>query len=477
MKTTNPFPRSLVFFRGRDLEPATRGHIFQLRQSLLWLCLLTIWLAAASLSLAQEPRESKAEEPKAEEPADKAPRSEPGSVMPPEGESQGDTWGYAKEDEGEIGADTAEEAPTAAENHARTEVVKARLIQPSGHRYVKEVARVHQGVGRPEWSRQGDWVAFDKITDRGFRGLHVGTLTGGLDRCLTCDSWDLRKSHVLAPTWHPSGKMLVAMVQGPAKRLDLDTWRLAGPDRALHSELWAFTRDGRDAWQMTQVVGQGGAVIDPHFSHEGNRLAWAQRVDTTTGGRWGSWQVRVAEFKIKRGLPRLGKVQNLDALPWNGFVSVHGFTDDDKGLWLTVTPAPGRNNGEGRRGFMTGRFDLESRTFNPLPTTGNWDASPSNIPRSQRRVWVSDRSIDRPRRAALPWRGDLWLASESGRRQERLTYFNDPSSDHYLGEAWIADTSWSPDGTEILLHVLSPDDSGEIREFLYRVVLDPAIGR
>ncbi len=472
MRTTNPYLPSPTVSQGLDTESATQSRILPSRWVLLGLCLLIAWLGTSGASLAQEQKE-----PEPAEPADRASRSEPTSVMPPEGKGDGDTWGYTRDGETEDASDTAGQERETTGNEARAEVVKARLIQPSGHRYVKEVARVHKGVGRPEWSRQGDWVAFDKDTERGFRGLHVGTLTGGLDQCLTCDSWDLRHSHVLAPTWHPSGKVLVAMVQGPAKRLDLDTWKLAGPDRALHSELWAFTRDGRDAWQMTQVVGQGGAVLDPHFSHEGNRLAWAQRVDTTTGGRWGSWQVRVAEFKIKRGLPRLGKVQTLDALPWPGFLSVHGFTDDDKGLWLTVTPAPGRNREEGRRGFSIGRFDLETRTFEPLATTGSWDSSPSGIPRSQRRVWVSDRGIERPRSPQLPWRGDLWLASESGRRQERLTYFNDPKSDHYLGEAWIADTSWSPDGTEILLHVLSPDASGTIGEFLYRVALDPAIAR
>ena len=454
--------------------PSTQARVLRTFRHLFCLGLLTAF-AGTPASLAQAPVEPEPKQPSSQ--------SEPTSVVPPEGESAGDSWGYTRENEPGTSEDSPAQDATEPERQERTEVVKARLVQPSGHRFVKEVSRVHRDVGRMEWSRQGEWAAFDKTTERGFRGLHVGTLTGGLDRCLTCESWDLRHSHVLAPTWHPSGRMLIAMVQGPAKRLDLDVWDLAGPDRGLHSELWAFTRDGRDAWQITQVVSQGGAVIDPHFSHEGSRLAWAQRVDTTVGGRWGSWQVRVGEFKIKKGLPRLGKVQEIDALPWPGFVSVHGFTDDDKGLWLTATPAPGRRGQEeqvgqeGRRGFLTGRFDLETRTFEPLPTTGNWDALPSGIPRSNRRVWVSDRSIDRPRDAKLPWRGDLWLASDSGRRQERLTYFNDPKSNHYLGEAWIADTSWSPDGEDILLHVLSPDATGAITESLYRVVLDPEIGR
>lgn len=398
--------------------------------------------------------------------------AEPGSVIPPSG--PGDTWGYDTDHGAAPGprADpTADGEAEATDSARRPEIAKARLITATGHRLVKDVIRLRRDVGRFELSRQGDLIAFDKVTDRGFRGLYVGHASAASERCLSCDSWDLRKSHVLSPTWHPSGRWLVALVQGPAAKLKLDNWRLAGPERGLHSELWAFSADGRDIWQLTQAVPQGGAALDAHFSQEGDRLAWARRVDTTVGGRWGSWEVRVADFEIKRGVPRMTRPRDYKALPWPGAVILHGFTDDDKGLWMTVSPAPG--SASERRGFTVGTFDLETERFTPLPAPGQWDALPSGIPRSERRVWVSDRGIERPRAPRLPWRGDLWLSSASGRRQERLTYFNDPQSDHYLGEAWIADTSWLSDGGAVLLQVLSPDDAGNVVEYLYRVNFKP----
>ena len=411
-----------------------------------------------------------------------------GAVVPPEDPGGGDSVGYDVETEtAKSGGDT---------EAARPEVARARLVDGSdrpGHRAVKEIRRLRQGVGRIEWSSQGEQLAFDRAADTGFRALFVGNALAGTERCLSCGYWDLRKSHVLAPTWHPSGRMTVAMVQGPAAKLGMETWTLAGPDRGLHSELWAFPADGGDPWQLTNVVPQGGAVMDPHFSYEGDRLAWTRRVDTTVGGRWGSWEVRVADFQIKRGVPRLKNIRELDVLPWPGWVAVHGFTEDDKGLWLTVSPTPGSADKGGRRGLMSGRYDFESGRFTPLPGAGDWDVLPSSVPRDERRVWVSDRGIERPRAPRLPWRGDLWLASESGRRQERLTFFNDPSSDHYLGEAWIADTTWSPDGEHLLVQVLAPDETkadeatgggeGErgrrgvspaVVEYLYEIRLDPA---
>ena len=405
--------------------------------------------------------------------------------MPPENPEGGDSAGYEAGDGAETNANDATE-------RARPEVARARLVDGPGHRAVREIRRIRPDVGRIEWARQGTQLAFDKTTNLGFRGLYVGHALEGTERCLTCETWEFRKSHVMSPTWHPSGRMLVVMVQGPADKLGMDTWTLAGPDRGLHSELWAIPSDGRDAWQLTKVVPQGGAIMDPHFSFEGDRLAWTRRIDTTVGGRWGSWEVQVAEFQIKRGVPRIKKIRRHKAIPWPGWVAVHGFTEDDQGLWLTLSPAPGTASKGGRQGLMVGRYDLQTETFTPLPGTGNWDVLPSGVPRDARRVWVSDRGIDRPRGPRLPWRGDLWLASESGRRQERLTYFNDPTSDHFLGEAWIADTTWSPDGDRILLQVLVPDESAgteadeptarrkkrgvsrPVVEYLYEVRLDPS---
>ena len=447
--------------------------------------LATVFLAPPhAFASSQDPSEreapSNAQDPEqAQGPEDQEPqrKQESGAVTPPEPLGQGDSVGYDSTDAESADDTSMDDNASESSERSRPEIAQARLIDKVGHRSVISVTRLGKDVGRIDWSRQGDWLAFDKVTDRGFRGLYVGNALGRTERCLTCESWDLRKAHVLAPTWHPSGKMIVAMVQKSAARLKLDTWQLASPERGLHPELWAFTADGRDAWALTQVVPQGGTVSDPHFSFEGNRLAWTQRVDTTVGGRWGSWEVRIADFKIKRGLPRLGKIQRIRALPWPGWVTIHGFTEDDQGLLLTVTPAPGTARKGGRKGFSTGIYRFDTKRFTPLPAPGNWDAFPSQIPRSERRVWVSDRGIERPRTPRLPWRGDLWLASESGRRQERLTYFNDPSSDHFLGEAWIADTTWSPDGEHLLLQVLSPDESGTLIEYLYDLKLDPTIGR
>ena len=57
----------------------------------------------------------------------------------------------------------------------------------------------------------------------------------------------------------------------------MDAAQLATPIRGVHSELWVIHRDGRSAWQLTRGQQRGAAVLDPHFSYEGNRLVWSER--------------------------------------------------------------------------------------------------------------------------------------------------------------------------------------------------------
>ena len=47
----------------------------------------------------------------------------------------------------------------------------------------------------------------------------------------------------------------------------------------------------------------------------------------------------------------------------------------------------------------------------------------------------------------------MWDQKTGG--QERLTFFNDPDSDHTLGHALIDDLSWSPEGDRLAIHVVS----------------------
>lgn len=367
------------------------------------------------------------------------------------------------------GGDGAESTPPPP-----VEIVKAQIKGAPGNRHVRGIRPLRRGGGRVDWSQQGDWIAFDEADERGVYEIRLMNIQTGAERCLTCDVYDLRKIHSLSPVWHPSGDYLVFQVQDLPRRMRLDAVKLATPHRGLHGDLWAISRDGRDAWQLTKISDNGGAVVDPHFSYEADRLVWSERVESVRG-RWGLWAVQVADFKIKRGLPRLGKVKTyLDGLP-QGFVLAAGFTANDRGLLMSASDV----------GRDILRLDLETGETERLVATREYrDDLPALAPRGDRIVWVSDRGIEPTGEERLPYRGDLWFMSQLERLQERLTFFNDPDWEHARGETLIDDIACSPEGDRLLIHLVSfaPDeiaveDETPVDEAIYLVELDDSFLR
>lgn len=361
------------------------------------------------------------------------------------------------------------------------ERVQATLAGPPGHRDVREIRRLVADGGRFDWSRQGSEIAFDRPDDRGFYRLYTYGVETGSERCVTCDRYELRKSHVLDPVWHPSGDHLVVQVQDSARRLGMGPARLATPLRGVHSELWVVHRDGKSAWQLTQGKDRGLAVLDPHFSWEGDRLVWSER-QSSVERPWGAWVLRVGRLKIKRGVPRLKEIERFEVrgLP-PGFVGVNEFTPDDRGVLIAASRD--RDRGRGRDIF---RFHLEDRRIEPLTTTPDlWNDRPALSPRGDVLVWASDRGLPRRIGQGLPYRGDLWMKIEREGREERLTFFNNRRSEHYLGDALIDDIAWSPRGDLIALHVVYleegavPDEEGElpVEQAIYLLTLDPSYRR
>ena len=348
-----------------------------------------------------------------------------------------------------------------------------------GHRYVRGIERVRKNTGRIDWSLQGDWIAFDAKGSDELYDLYVGKADGSKERCLTCENFDFRKVNVLNPVWHPSGNLLVVQVQENARKLKLNPAQLATPFQGLHSDLWVISADGRFSFQITKIREQGGAVLDPFFSFEADRLIWSERI-TNKNEPWGDWGVRVVGFKYKRGVPRLGAIKTYPSGGWRGYRAASALAPNDRSILVTAS-LPAASFEQGLDIFQV---SLEDGTLEPLTQAPDLrDEKAQYSPKSDHIVWASNRGIDRPKSGAVPWRTDLWIMPAEvnpglRRSQERLTYFNHPDADEYLGEALISDYAWSPAGDELLLHVVYRRPGGEdVEEALYKVSLAPSFRR
>ncbi len=350
--------------------------------------------------------------------------------------------------------------PAAAQAPPEDAVPPGRAVEITpGHHAVRELRLVKAGGGRVEAARQGDELAFDMAGADGLYDIYLMRLEAGVESCLTCENYEFRRVNALSPTWHPSGKYLIITVQTNAKKRQLDPLRLTSPLRGMGAELWAIARDGRDYFQITRLGERGSAVLDPHFSYEGDLLVWSERL-TNRQPPWGEWGLRVVDFKIKRGLPRVGQGRVYSSGIGAGLVVAHGFTPDDRGLFASAV-----SGGLLQPDLL--RIDLESGAAERLSVAPDQsDRLVVAVPQGDDLVWVSTRNLGEPR-SGWPEKNELWLRSAGGHLQERLTFFNDPRSALPLEDAMIDDLSWMADGERLLLHVVSRGPGGEPQEGLY----------
>lgn len=351
-------------------------------------------------------------------------------------------------------AEEAAREAAAGETPQAIERLQARTVGDPASPAILSIERLAAGA-RPEISRQGDLVAYDRPGEGRFRALYTSRLDGSQERCLTCSLPELQKVSAMAPTWHPRGELLVVVGQGSAERLGLGEAELAGPARGLHSELWAVSSDGRFGWQLTRSGSQGRAVGDPSFSHEGGLLAWSER-ESSEPGPLGKWVVQVGELKLSGGVPRLGKVDTFDVSPFGRYVHVAGFTPDDRGLLLVASRADGSR--------AIGRYDLATQKFELLGGENDDVALVAELPQSQWSLWITG--------------GEVWLASPSGRGRERLTTFNEAASRYYLGRADLRELAAGPDGKTLVVDLFAARDGRPPAQGLYLVRFDLArLGR
>jgi Tol biopolymer transport system component len=323
--------------------------------------------------------------------------------------------------------------------------------------------------GRVDWAPRGDWIAYDRVDPEGYSRLYVARPDGRERRCLTCQPLEFRRRHTGNPTWHPSGRYLVFEVEKPFRRAGAPEAFLRVPGRNLGSDLWAISFDGRTFFRLTgDAEGGSNRVHSPRFSHEGDRLVWAERV--AGGSGWGEWELRVAEIGDRRGVPRLGKVRQHSISRDHRFLEPYGFTTDDRGLLLAANRPPNGpeagldlfllrlDGGEATR--LTGDGSRFNR-FARLAPNGRW------------LVWATDRELGRRPGAAVAL--ELWMMRDDGGEARRLTRFSDVFAGDYTGPVAVRSAAWSPEGDRLL--VLAAPVEGSTSGSLYQLVLDRAYGR
>ena len=179
-------------------------------------------------------------------------------------------------------------------------------ITPPAKAPVKHLKLFVEEGGRVDWYKGNahELITFDAMSNDLLKYSEVYTIKpdGSGKQCVTCNS-DIPKGFVGQPAWHPDGEHLVIQVEN----LNSKHRGMEHVSFGINNDLWIIKEDGSGAKRIW-TTDLNHAALHPHFSHDGTKLIFAERIPTgviipgigelTPGGEnfWNGWQIRIADF-------------------------------------------------------------------------------------------------------------------------------------------------------------------------------------
>lgn len=331
-----------------------------------------------------------------------------------------------------------------------TQAPTIEIDVPSGKRMAGISVLTNDG-GHLSWSKKLNKIAFDRLGRDGYFDLWVMNPDGTGQKNLTADHPLLPNRHIGQPAWHPAGQLIVIQAQKAHVPRYADT--RCTPGAGALNDLWIITADGKRAWKIHEVSGEvskdAGGVLHPHFSHDGTKLFWAERL-RSNGRPFGEWILRIADFRFDqyRG-PQLGEIRDYNPGGRSSFFESHNFSPDDHHVLFT--------------GTQDGPLEIYEMTVNSGEsrrlthhTQRVWDEHAHYSPDGQQIVWMSSKNL---RFEVKPFnlQTDFWKMDRNGAHKQRLTWFHAPNHPHFLDRefAVAADFDWSPDGSQLAALVIT----------------------
>jgi Tol biopolymer transport system component len=259
--------------------------------------------------------------------------------------------------------------------------------QPAPPRREPAVARIttlKESGGRLDWSPK-NVIAFDQLGADSYFDVFTMNPDGSNERCLTCNRPELPNRHMGNPAWHPSGDYIVFQVQKADAPVNPILDYFANPGAGVNNDLWVMDSGATRFWRLTNVELFNGGVLHPHFSTQGDKLLWSQRV-SAQGGPTGEWSLKVADFRISSGTPRIENIRTFQPGVQHRFYESHGFTPDGRKILFSGNLEAGQSESGGD--IYT--LDLDSGALTNLTNTpADWDEHAQISPRGGWIAWMS----------------------------------------------------------------------------------------
>lgn len=319
-----------------------------------------------------------------------------------------------------------------------------------------------------DWLHQENLIATARPLFDGYYDLLIFSMDDpDKETYLTHNAIGAPQKHNGNPAWHPSGNYLVFTAENEDVDSEFDFY--AVPGRGVNCNLWLANREGTTFWQLTfyetAYFGDAQGVIHPQFSHDGEKLLWAERVMGAGDTMWGRWALKVARFVDDGDNPRLEDIRTFTPGAQNAFYEGHSFSHDGRSVLFSGN----LESGQKETGLDIYEMDLESGGCTRLTSSfSDWDEHSHWSPDGEKIAWMSSTPLDVEYPEDMgphDWRyylaTELWLMNADGSGKQRLTFFNQPGHSHQRAERTVvSDSTWGPDGESLLLLLANADGTG-----------------
>jgi Tol biopolymer transport system component len=326
---------------------------------------------------------------------------------------------------------------------------------------IKSIYIIKENGGNVDWCYKNNKIAFGKLGDDGYFDVWLMNPDGSNEECITCDHKDLPNKHIGNAAWHPSGEYLVIQVEKAIVPEQFDN--KATPGAGVLNDLYVITKGGGKVWELYKVnetIGNDSSgVLHPHFSHDGKKLAWAERIKDNDR-TFGEWAIKIADFEFIDDSPKLTNIETLQPGSRSSFYETHTFSTDDKKILFT-----GNQDGS----LEIYELDIETKEIKRLTThPTEWDEHATYSSDGKKILWMSSKDVEF---SMDPFylQTEFWIMDADGNNMERLTYFHEKGHPHNLiiGEndfAVAADNSCGPNGNRLIALVITADPESDERD-------------
>ncbi len=272
------------------------------------------------------------------------------------------------------------------------------------------------------WNAETKTVVYNKPDKKGNYKIYLSDSLGNNVKALTWQAWGNDRQQ-WAEEWHPSGKYIFCYVEKTVyakekghKRKPVD----AVPGYGAYTDIWLITRDGKQAWQLTDLPNNyNSGLIHAAISHDGTTFAYTERIDApkplNLNLAAGTYVFRVVDIVLD-SVPHFANIRTcqpggipssceLDAISMDKTTLAFYSTYETKNLIATPIYTMNIKSGECKR-----------------LTTESFAQAPSYTPDGKRIVYMTGAGCD-----IFPLQiqgADWWIMNTDGTGKKRISYMN-----------------------------------------------------